>query len=192
MKQPSYSFLEENDEKIIHSAIEKVSENNTENLRTHVIYAGNYYIHETYYIQNVNNSIISLVLEGLQMHDLKSVFVTRIHMFRNLLITKEKMEDTCLGKNKVNGNLRKESINDDIESVYESLQLGEKPEPFAFTYCLPKLTQRELELIETKDEDYLQTFRFYNPDVNEKEMKLSESKSKYIQVLCQRRTYTIG
>ena len=126
------------------------------------------------------------------MHNLKSALVTGIHMFRHLLITKEKMEDTCSGKNEVDGIIRKESINDDIESVYESIQLGEKPEPFALTYCLPKLTQRELELIETKDENYLQTFfQCENPDVDEKEMKLSESNSKYVEVVCMRRTNTV-
>ena len=195
MEQLLHSFSEENDEKIIHSAIEKVSENNTEKLRTHVIYAGGYYMNEDYYKKNVqtNDSIISFVLEGLQMHDLKSAFVTGIYMFRYLLITKEKMEDTCLGKNEVFGILRKESINDDIESVFESLQLEEKPEPLAHTYCLPKLTQRELELIETKDEEYFQTFfQCKNPDVDDKEMKLSESNSKYVEVVCMRRTFTIG
>ena len=191
MEQLLHSFSEENDEKIIHSAIEKVSESNTENLRTHVIYAGDYYNNGRFYMQNWNNSMISFVFEGLQMHDLKSAFVTGIYMFRHLLITKEKMEDTCLGKNEVFGILRKESINDDIESVYASIQLGEKPEPLALTYFLPKLTQRELELIETKDEDYLQTFRFKYPDVDEKEMKLSESNSKYVKVDCWRRTITV-
>ena len=192
MQQPSYSFLEENDEKIIHSAIEKVSENNTENLRTHVIYAGGYYNYGKYYMRNVNNSIFSFVQRGLQIHNLKSTFVTGIDMFRHFLITKEKMEDICLGKSEVYGILRKESINDDIGSVFESLRLGEKPEPLARPYFLPKLTQRELELIETKDEDYFQTFfRFKNPDVDEKEMKLSESNSKYVEVVCWRRTNTV-
>ena len=103
------------------------------------------------------------------------------------------MEDTCAGKNEVYGILLKESINDDIESVFESIQLGEKPESIAYTYFLPKLTQRELDLIETKDEDYLQTFfQFKNPDVDENEMKLSESNSKYVKVVCSRKTYTIG
>ena len=157
-----------------------------------MIYAGDYYITGLYYMQKVNNSIISFVSKGLQMHDLKSAFVTRIHMFRHFLITKEKMEDTCLGKNEIFGRICKESINDDIESVFESLQLGEKPKPIAHTYFLPKLTQRELELIETKDEDYLQTFfQCKNPDVDEEEMKLSESNSKYVEVVCMRRTNTV-
>ena len=186
MKQLTHSFSEGNDETIIHSALAKVSEIRTENLQTHVIYAGDYYT------LSANAFIISFVFKGLQIHNLKSAFVTAIHMWRHLLITKEKMEDTCSGKNEVYGRLRKESINDDIESVYESLQLGEKPEPLAHTFCLPKLTERELKLIATQDQDYFQTFfQFKNPDVDEKEMKLSESNSKYVEVVCMRRTYTI-
>ena len=60
------------------------------------------------------------------------------------------------------------------------------------TYFLPKLTQIEMELVETKDQDYFQSFfQFENPDVDEKEMKLSESNSKYALVVCRRRTDTV-
>ena len=102
------------------------------------------------------------------------------------------MEEICIGKGVWRGEFLKESVNDDLETVFENLQLGIEPASAADTFFVPKLTQEELELVEKADQDYFQTFfNFKNPDVPEEEMKLSESNSKYICGLCQRWTYRI-
>ena len=86
----------------------------------------------------------------------------------------------------------KESVNDDLETLFENLQLGIKPEPVGYTFFVPKLIEEELELVEKGDQDYFQTFyNSQNPDVKDEEMKLSESNSKYVDGLCRRRTYRI-
>ena len=171
----------------------KTLKTKTKTLKTHLIYAGDYY---TY------TSINNIVWRGLVIHNLESLIVTRIHMYREFLITKEQMEDIYLGKKLIYDEFRRnwysseESINDDIESFYHALHDGKELHPLkeydSDTYFLPKLTQIELELVETKDQDYFQTFfLFENPDIDEEDMKLSESKSKYALVICRRRTDTV-
>ena len=89
--------------------------------------------------------------------------------------------------------LRKESVNEDFESLFERIRLGKQPEfEEVRTYFVPKLTEDELELVERKDPNYLGTFSWtiqnYNPDVDRTEMKLSESDSKFVQGFCSRIT----
>ena len=62
----------------------------------------------------------------------------------------------------------------------------------AWTYFLPELSLKEMELIEKKDEDYIRSFKLLNDaDVNETEMKLSSSSSKYVSAFCRRKTIVI-
>ena len=98
--------------------------------------------------------------------------LTKIHMRRFGLITKEKMENYCK---------KEESVNDDLESLFDDLRLGKGPKEYASTNFFPKLTQEQMELVERKDTTYLHTFWEDNPDVKEAEMKLSESDSKYVE-----------
>ena len=112
--------------------------------------------------------------------------VTSIQMWRSKLITKEAMEKYCKGEEK-----RKDSVNDDLESFFEDLRLGKEPDENVRTYFLPKLTEKEMALIEQKDISYLETFGLPNPDVPEAEMKLSESNSKFVYGWGYRRTFTI-
>ena len=84
-----------------------------------------------------------------------------------------------------------DSINDDLESLFEDLRLENEPNDYARTYFFPQLTVKELELVEKKDTSYLETFSLRNPDVSEAEMKLSESDSKFVDGWCWRKTFTI-
>ena len=113
--------------------------------------------------------------------------VTTIFMYRKDLITKEKMENYCKG----NDDFSKLSVNDDLESLFEDIRLGEEPDDEVWTYFLPKLTKEELKLVEIKDASYLETFEWPNPDVSEAEMKLSESDSKFVRGIGWRKTFTI-
>ena len=64
-----------------------------------------------------------------------------------------------------------------------------------WTYFLPKLTREELKLVQTKKKTYLQTFvKGYfggNPDVEEGEMELSESDSKFVYGRGWRKTFKL-
>ena len=100
-------------------------------------------------------------------------------MWRYELITKEEMDNFCKGEMKL-----KDSVNDDLESLFENIQLEKAPDEDVITYFLPKLTKEELELVERRDISYLRTFAGWvidgeNPDVDETEMMLFESDSKY-------------
>ena len=117
---------------------------------------------------------------------MRSIMLTCISMERWRLITKEKMEKYSKGEDFV-----KDSVNDDLESFFEELRLGKEPNKRVITYYLPKLEEEEMELVETKDTNYLQTFDFPNPDVPDAEMKLSESDSKFVRGWCSRTTFTI-
>ena len=96
------------------------------------------------------------------------------------------MESYCKGEKEL-----KDSVNDDLESLFENIRLGKEPDEKVETYFLPKLTEEELELVEKRDPRYLQTFRSLNPDVDETEMMLSESDSKYVRGVSSRKTFVI-
>ena len=104
------------------------------------------------------------------------------------------MEKYCKGEMP-----EKYSVNDDIESFFEDLRLGKERAGFyastyyAETYFLPKLTDEEMRLVDRKDTRYLETFiNSADPDVNEAEMKLSESDSKFLHGRGSRSTFTIS
>ena len=122
----------------------------------------------------------------MKKHKIKSVMVTRIFLWRWKLITKEEMESYCKGEKD-----DKDSVNDDLESLFENIRLGKEPDEDVDTYFLPKLTEEELELVERRDTSYFQTFALTNPDVDETEMMLSESDSKYVRGCSSRKTFVI-
>ena len=97
------------------------------------------------------------------------------------------MESYCKGEDY----WRKDSVNDDLESLFENIRLGKKPNEEVYTYFLLKLTEEELELVERRDTSYLQTFWWSNPDVDKTEMMLPESDSKYVYGWSRRRTFVI-
>ena len=165
---------------MIDSAFGKIVKSKNKNMEIHLFYAGWYYwIHE--------DRLRSFILNGMKKFKIKKVMMTIIFMRRWNLITKEKMEHYCNGKE-----YEKDSVNDDLEKLFEDIQLGKKPDGYVPTYFLPKLTKEELDLVERKDEDFMQTFNWnMDADVNKAEMMLSESYSKYIRGFCTRNTLTI-
>ena len=175
------------DEEVINSALQKISENESKELKIHFIYAGYYHYWD--------DKLRSIILNGMKKHKIKSVMVTRIDLERSHLITKEEMESYCKGEED-----EKDSVNDDLESLFENIRLGKEPvydfDEQVYTYFLPKLTEEELELVERRDLTYFQTFFDWviekeNPDVDETEMMLSESDSKYVKGWSSRRTFVI-
>ena len=150
-------------------------------MEIHFVYAGRYY-------SDYNEDVLrSFILKGMKKNNIKKVMVTRIHMWRDKLITKESMENFCNGKED-----EKDSVNDDLENLFNDIQLGKEPDDDVYTYFLPKLTREELGLVERKDEDFMKTFGYgMDADVDKAEMMLSESDSKFVYGWGRRRTFTI-
>ena len=176
------------DEEIINSALQKHSENVDKELKQHFVFAGYNNLTNAGHDNYINeHKLRSLIMYGMNKHKIKSVMVTSIDLYRDFLITKEKMESYCKGEERV-----KDSVNDDLESLFENIRLGRETNERVITYFLPKLTEEELKLVEGRDTSYLQTFRWSNEaDVAETKMMLSESDSKYVQGLSFRRTFVI-
>ena len=140
-------------------------------MEIHFVYAGDYY----HFCRRAR--MRSFILNGMDNYKIKRVLVTRIHMHRKRLITKEVMENFCKGKE----DSRKESVNDDLERLLEDIRLDKELVGLVHTYFLPKLTKEELKLVERKDYDFMHSFwDKMGADVDKSEMMLSESDSKFV------------
>ena len=139
----------------------------------------------------VENRLKSLFLEGMKKYNIKSLIVTSIQMERENLLTKKQMVKICKEKDPESRG-RNGLVNDDLESFFEDCRLGlEQGYDWTLGYFLPKLTEEEMELVETKDRSYLETFMLSNPDVLEDEMMLSEADSKFVRGTYLRKTFII-
>ena len=95
----TFILSEEFDEGIIDSALQiNDVEFKAKDLEMHIIIAGRYY---TWQYETLD----SFVTKALEKLDLKSAMITQISMVRNFLITKENMEEICLGKVFITGAL---------------------------------------------------------------------------------------
>ena len=181
------------DKKVIHSALRRNSKYHAEELKTHFVYAGQYY-----WFEKNDYRLRLFILNEMKKYKQKSAMLTIILMWRWNLITKERMESYCDVYSNLHYNTtgiyRKDSVNDDLESLLEGIRLGKEPgyDEDVNTYFFPKLTKEELALVERKDKIYLQNFYEEDPDVEKTEMKLSESDSKYVAGYCNRVTCIIG
>ena len=127
----------------------------------------------------------------MKQYKIKSVNVTIINKIRYRIITKEKAEKYFKGKKN-----EKNSFNDDLETLFEHLRLGNKPDDKAvYTYFAPKLTEEELDLVERKDSNYMQTFIDRDPGnlsiTRRNGMRFSESDSKFIQGIGYRKSFKL-
>ena len=64
------------------------------------------------------------------------------------------MESYCKGEKD-----EKDSVNDDLESLFENIRLGKELDEKVWAYFLPKLTKEELDLVERRDTSYNETFK---------------------------------
>ena len=151
----------------------------------------------------------------MEIHKVMFVMVTMIDIVRETVIRKAVMENYC-NKNSPS----KTSVNDDLESFFEDLRVGKQPKDLAYTYYFPKLTEKESQLLEIKDQEsselliFSETFAYglsigltWNPswdfdsltyvyDINNvaemmPKSKISKSKSKHVAAFCCRETFTI-
>ena len=194
------------DNKIIDSAIKKAAEYKTKRLNTHVIFAGDHLFF----------SFEPDIAYAMKVHKIKSISVTKLTYVRQHLLTKEMMEEISKGEyfngKHIGGDMfTNKSVNDDLESFYKDIKFKcfrkactnrYGHQYLVQSYILPKLTKKELKLVEVKDKDYMMTFQntawrpdvrnHEDPDVDEAEMKLSNSKSKFVMVECDRWTFIIN
>ena len=168
--------------RIFSKEMKRVAANKSKDRKIHFVYTKNF----RHFTDQWSNQLKLFILNGMKKHKIETVMVTILRMSRNNIITKENMESFCKGEK-----IRKKSVNDDLESFFKKLKLGNEPNEDVRTYFLPKLTEEELELVEKKDFNYFQSFSWSNPDVDKSQMKLSESDSKYVQGFCWRKTVTI-
>ena len=178
---------EQFDKQVIDSAFKGII---AENMMTHLVFAGNYYS-DSYRLE-------SLIFEIMKKNEMNRLMVTTINMYRKDLISKEAMDILLSKKKKVLGyssllkEAAKESVTDDFDSFFEDLRLGKTPKRSVNTYFLPKLTKKELKLVETKDKDFMATFfSQMDPGIERTEMQSPESESKFVHGLGQRQTYMI-
>ena len=93
-------------------------------MKTHFIYAGHHY-YDYWYSFGREDRLKAIILNGMRKYKLKSVMVTSINLHKWRLITKERMENYCKGKEDEE---RKHSVNDDLESLFENIRLGKEPD----------------------------------------------------------------
>ena len=152
--------------------------NKTENMEIHLVYAGRYYGAE---------KLRSLIIKGMKTYKIKEVMVTMIYMLRWKLNSKEEMENYCSGKEDA-----KESVNDDLEILFEDIRFGENLNDNVSIYFLPKLTKEEMYLVERKDHDFMNSFVLgMHSDVDKAVMMLSESDSKFVDARGRRKTFLV-
>ena len=134
----------------------------------------------------------------LRKYGIQSSYLTVLNMHRMFLITKEKAKRIAEKKSKQGDHMLMwahtgESINDDLDSLFYRFQKQEEIENEIVTsFIMPKLTTEELKLVEEYDPEHIKTFRWeelaYVVEAGPEAMKKSDSKDKYLQCLCKRRT----
>ena len=146
------------------------------------------------------DKVKSLIMDGMKKYEITSVLVTLLSQSRGRLITQEKMNDYYNGKIQPHSNptvdMLKTSVNEDLEELLEKLEIGEDLKQCVWSYFLPKLTKQEVKLVRLRDEDHLKTYSTYglpeqDPDIDEKEMKLSKTKSKFLISNCFRWSFKL-
>ena len=131
----------------------------------------------------------------MRKYGIQTAILTMLCMYRKNLVIKEKVKRVSEGKLKNESEWEdyEESIHDDLETYFENLQgRNEIKNEVVRSFFLPKLTEEEQRMVEEKNKLQLATYYHYyfhkNPDVRPEEMKLSDSKSKFVHGRCLRIT----
>ena len=149
----------------------------------------------------------------MQKYGIRSAILTILDMWRENLISKEKVKRKYRVaykaelQNKKRNFKNRLSVNDDLESFDNNLQNPHtKPKTELIeSFLTQKLTTEELKLVEERNEDYLELFFNYNCPgggsfdkgslLFQKDMKKisksSDPDSTFINTYCRRRTFLI-
>ena len=192
------------DEDVIDSALLYASTTCSNSMITHFIYAGDYYKYDE--DEDHHKKIKDFILTKMKKYGLKSAMLTMVSMSRSFVITKEHMKNCYKGTLSFQGNYAT-SVNDDIDCFFTELQSyaakdGDTFREVKWTFFIPKLTPTELQLLKSRNIDFLRSFAEYHygktlfggsdPDVSKNEMSKSKSKSKFVLCGCWRYTTSIN
>ena len=155
----------------------------------HFIYCGLHYFWER------SEKLKEIILMKMRKYEIQSSILTMLCMVRGNLVTKETVTKAAEGKlkNELGWKNEKQSINDDLERLFINLQnQKEVKEELVVSFFTPKLTNEEMKLVQERNQEHLRTYLDHrlggNPDVDEEEMKKSDSQSKYVHGRCGRIT----
>ena len=181
-------MTELNDTEVIAAGVKSMADVSKNGLVPHFFYCGHHY----FYTNDRTSRLQNMFLTIMRSSGIQSSNLTILHMLRRKLIVKETVEKAYKGKLEEYA----VSINDDLESFFVNLQNQKtiKSER-VLSFFTPKLTDEEMKLVEERNKLHLGTYAFYyagqNPDFNDKKMKESDSKSKYVLGHCRRRTFPL-
>ena len=160
-------------------------------VKSHFIFAGNVCWYE--------RTLRSVITEGMKIYNIYSVMVSVLSSYRVRVIPIKEVEYHCNGKSE-----DKNSIHDDLDSFFERLCLGEERDESTRTYFFPMLSEKEKELFEAKDEEFMLTLSGYSGSevdmAYQRKLKTGddktttekrESKTKFIRGICFRQTFLI-
>ena len=184
-----------NDRKLIDTGVKSILDFGKDDLVPHFIYCGLHY--------NWNpasqNRLEKIFLAIMKRYEIQYAILTQLGMYRRKLVTKETVKKAYKGKlkNQQVWNYYKGSIHDDLETFFINLQDPKKIEKeYVASFFTPKLTAKELKLVEERNEQHLSSYsrHFYgnNPDVDAEEMKKSDSRSKFVHGRCYRWTIPLA
>ena len=182
-------MIELHDTEVIDAGAESMSDVSENGLVPHFIYCGDHYL----YTYESRSLLWNILLTKMRSYGVQSAILTMLDMYRGKLITKEKVKKAYQGKLKKGSIKHAVSINDDLENFFVNLQNQKQIKgETVYSFFTPKLTDKEMKLVEQRNKRHLDTYwkhyKGHNPDVNDEEMKKSDSKSKYVQGLCARDT----
>ena len=174
-------------------------------LMPHFVYCGDHYSSS----KEAQYKLQEMFLEKMGKHGVQSAMLTLMSSFRSHLVTKEKVKKAYKEsiiypeRSLSTGKMIKleQSIHEDLETLFHNLQNKvdikkvNVPIGCVHSYFFPMLTEKEKKLVESKNEEHLKTYSKHsygeNPDVDPKEMALSDSKSKFVHSNCWRMTYPL-
>ena len=136
--------------------------------------------------------------KNMSKYGIKSSVVTMLHPLRWNLVTKEKAKAASEGKliNEKEWKNKKLSVNDDLEVFLSILQNKEIKDEKTQSFLTEKLTNEELNLVKERNQDHLNSYMYHyfgrSADVSAKEMKKSNSTSKYVNASCCRVTFGLN
>ena len=147
------------------------------------------------YFYGEEKTLKEIILAKMYEYGIQSSIFTTLKMMRRNMITKEKATAGADGllKNESEWKRYEGSVNDDLESFLNKFVRQEVvDEEVVESFFLPRLTEKELELVDERDSEYMTKFLLQNPDVDAKEMAISDSSDKFVHGRCCRNTYYLN
>ena len=178
---PIIEWQDQRDKEIIDCALRKILYEkfsffgNKEIYNPHVVFSG----------VGLREDLNAYFVERMPMYEIKSMIMTTMVMSRLNFITKNQADYYYFD----------ESVNDDLESFYDKLRLGKKPNKSADTFFISKLTENEQELLEKKHLPYIKSCVEWENVLMRKELTddgqslFKPDPLEFVLVGCRRRTF---